>query len=215
MVKGKTLSQISKSAMAQFLSEKEWTHWVTLTTQNPLSLNSARRGMVRLVNLLKSRIDFKECFFAAEPFDCKVGYHLHALINGNTKDQTTDMLYEIRYAWRQAIREPKARVSVTNYNSKLGATGYTSKYIQKQQSDYDYFTLFNNDKIGDGIENWYIEKKEKKKMLSRKSLLKIYKELNYSKDDITKLEWDVFENYYPKYKSDKDLKTIEKEIYGN
>jgi len=214
MTKGKPLSQISKSAMAEFLSQKEWTHWVTLTTRSPLTLSSARRGMIRLVNILKSRVNFNECFFASEPFDCKVGYHIHALINANTKDITSNMLYEIRFAWREAIREPDARVSVSQYDPKGNATGYIAKYIQKWLSDYDYYTCFNNDKIGDGIEQWQRETKENNQKKSRSILLKLYKELNYSIEDIKELEWDVFENFYEKHKSQKEITQIEKEIYG-
>ena len=215
MTKGNALSQITKSAMAEFLSEKEWTHWVTLTTKSPLSLSSARRGVIRLVNILKVRVNFNECFFASEPFDCKVGYHIHMLVNANTKDSTTDMLYEIRSSWREAMREPNARVSVSKYNPQENATGYIAKYIQKWLSDYDYYTSFNNDKIGDGIEEWQREKKANNGQKSRQTLLKLFKELNYSIDDIKNLEYDVFENYYTKYKSDRDIEIIEKEIYGN
>ena len=212
MVKGNALSQISKSAMASFLSEKEWTQWVTLTTRSPLSLSSARRGVIRLVNILKIRVNFNECFFASEPFDCKVGYHIHMLINAHVKDNNTDMLYEIRSSWREAMREPNARVSVSTYNPNGNATGYISKYIQKWLSDYDYYTSFNNDKIGDGVEQWQREKKENNGHKSRYALQKIYKEFNYSVNDIRDLEYDVFENYYTKYKSDKDIEIIEREM---
>jgi len=200
---------------AEFLSKKEWTHWVTLTTRSPLSLSSARRGVIRLVNILKIRVNFNECFFASEPFDCKVGYHIHMLVNANTKDSTTDMLYEIRSSWREAMREPNARVSVSKYNPEENATGYISKYIQKWLSDYDYYTFFNNDKIGDGIEEWQRKKKTNNGQKSRDALQKLYKEFKYSVDDIRNLEYDVFENYYTKYKSDRDIEIIEKEIYGN
>jgi hypothetical protein len=212
MSKGNALSQITKSAMAEFLSKKEWTHWVTLTTRSPLSLSSARRGVIRLVNILKIRVNFKECFFASEPFDCKVGYHIHMLINASVKTDNTDMLYEIRSSWREAMREPNARVSVSRYNPEENATGYISKYIQKWLSDYDYYTSFNNDKIGDGIEEWQRERKANNGQKSRDALQKLYKEFNYSVDDIRNLEYDVFENYYTKYKSDRDIETIENEI---
>jgi hypothetical protein len=137
------------------------------------------------------------------------------LVNANTKDSTTDMLYEIRSSWREAMREPNARVSVSKYNPEENATGYISKYIQKWLSDYDYYTSFNNDKIGDGIEEWQREKKANKGQKSRDELQKLYKEFKYSVDDIRNLEYDVFENYYTKYKSDRDIEIIEKEIYGN
>jgi hypothetical protein len=137
------------------------------------------------------------------------------LVNANTKDSTTDMLYEIRSSWREAMREPNARVSVSKYNPEENATGYISKYIQKWLSDYDYYTSFNNDKIGDGIEEWQREKKANKGQKSRDELQKLYKEFKYSIDDIRNLEYDVFENYYTKYKSDRDIEIIEKEIYGN
>jgi len=215
MAKVNALSEITKSAMSKFLSEKDWTQWVTLTTKSPLSLSSARRGVIRLVNVLKVRVNFNECFFASEPFDCKVGYHIHMLINASVKTGNTDMLYEIRSAWRDAMREPNARVSVSTYNPEGNATGYVSKYIQKWLSDYDYYTFLNNDKIGDGIEEWQKEKRENKGQKSRDALQKIYKEFNYSIDDIRNLEYDVFENYYTKYKSDRDIEIIEKEIYGN
>lgn len=215
MAKVNALSEITKSAMSKFLSEKDWTQWVTLTTKSPLSLSSARRGVIRLVNVLKLRVNFNECFFASEPFDCKVGYHIHMLINASVKTDNTDMLYEIRSAWRDAMREPNARVSVSTYNPKGNAVGYVSKYIQKWLSDYDYYTFLNNDKIGDGIEEWQKEKRDNKGQKSRDALQKIYKDLNYSVDDIRNLEYDVFENYYTKYKSDRDIEIIEKEIYGN
>lgn len=215
MAKVNALSEITKSAMSKFLSEKDWTQWVTLTTKSPLSLSSARRGVIRLVNVLKLRVNFNECFFASEPFDCKVGYHIHMLINASVKTDNTDMLYEIRSAWRDAMREPNARVSVSTYNPEGNAVGYVSKYIQKWLSDYDYYTFLNNDKIGDGIEEWQKEKRENKGQKSRDALHKIYKDLNYSIDDIKNLEYDVFENYYTKYKSDRDIEIIEKEIYGN
>jgi hypothetical protein len=137
------------------------------------------------------------------------------LVNANTKDSTTDMLYEIRSSWREAMREPNARVSVSKYNPQENATGYISKYIQKWLSDYDYYTSFNNDKIGDGIEEWQREKKANNGQKSRQKLLKLFKDLNYSVDDIRNLEYDVFENYYTKYKSDRDIEIIENEIYGN
>lgn len=215
MAKVNALSEITKSAMSKFLSEKDWTQWVTLTTKSPLSLSSARRGVIRLVNVLKVRVNFNECFFASEPFDCKVGYHIHMLINASVKTANTDMLYEIRSAWRDAMREPNARVSVSTYNPEGNAVGYVSKYIQKWLSDYDYYTFLNNDKIGDGIEEWQKEKRDNKGQKSRDALQKLYKEFNYSVDDIRNLEYDVFENYYTKYKSDRDIEIIEKEIYGN
>ena len=214
MTKGKPLSQISKSAMAEFLSQKEWTHWVTLTTRSNLSLASARRAMIRFVNILKSKGISIQCFFASEPFDSKVGYHIHALINAKTENIELNVFYEIIFSWRQAIREFDARVTNSPYNPKLNATGYTSKYIQKNLSDYDYLTDFNNDKIGDGIEQWQIERKENKQKQHREKLLKIYKDLNYSVEDIKKLEWDVFENFYEKNKSQREITEIEKEIYG-
>jgi len=214
MTKGNPLSQISKSAMAEFLAQKEWTHWVTLTTRSPLTLASARRGMIRLVNLLKLRVNFKECFFAAEPFDCKVGYHIHLLINATTKDDLTTMLYEIEYAWRNVIREPNARVSISKYDPKQNATGYIAKYIQKWLSDYDYYTSFNNDKIGDGIEEWQMQRKEKNRKKSKDILLKTYKSLNYSIEEIKNVEYDFFENYIQQYKTEREIELIEKEIYG-
>ena len=215
MAKVNALSEITKCAMSKFLSEKDWTQWVTLTTKSPLSLSSARRGVIRLVNVLKVRVNFNECFFASEPFDCKVGYHIHMLINASVKTANTDMLYEIRSAWRDSMREPNARVSVSTYNPEGNAVGYVSKYIQKWLSDYDYYTFLNNDKIGDGIEEWQKEKRDNKGQKSRDALQKLYKEFNYSVDDIRNLEYDVFENYYTKYKSDRDIEIIEKEIYGN
>jgi len=113
------------------------------------------------------------------------------------------------------MREPNARVSVSRYNPEENATGYISKYIQKWLSDYDYYTSFNNDKIGDGIEEWQRERKVNNGLKGRIALQKLYKEFKYSVNDIRNLEYDVFENYYTKYKSDRDIEIIENEIYGN
>lgn len=215
MPKVNALAEITKSAMSKWLSGKDWTQWVTLTTRSPMSLNSARRGVIRFINILKLHVDFKECFFASEPFDCKVGYHIHMLINANVKNSNTDMLFEILSSWRTAMREPKARVSVSSYNPKLGASGYCAKYTQKYLSDYEFYTHFNTDTIGDGVEDWHRERKESRGQKSLDALLKIYSDLKCSVTDIQNLEYDVFENYYPKYISDRDIEVIKKDIYGN
>lgn len=63
-----------------WLTNFHWSHWATLTTRYELTLPSARRIGEGLFKELSKAGD-SSIFFAAEPFDCKEGYHLHALIN--------------------------------------------------------------------------------------------------------------------------------------
>lgn len=62
-----------------WLQSFDWSHWATLTTSYELTLKSARRIATGLYKEL-SRAGDTKIFWAAEPFDLKEGYHLHALI---------------------------------------------------------------------------------------------------------------------------------------
>lgn len=119
------------------LQKEDWDYFITPTTGYELTLPSARRGMERLFDKIcnVSLPGQKKFFWAAEPFDCKEGYHTHGLL------KTDAPIGVIAKAWQVASGGKKRnkwnRIDIKRYNKKLGATKYCAKYIQKYMADYD------------------------------------------------------------------------------
>lgn len=82
-------------------------------------------------------------FWAAEPFDIKEGHHLHAVI----RMSDVHSFQKIIGTW-QVISGNKTmekgdkwnRVQIEQYDKKLGAGHYISKYITKELADYDFYS---------------------------------------------------------------------------
>ena len=141
------LSTQSQTALGNWLNTFDWTHWATLTTKYQLTLKSGRRIATGFHREL-SRAGDTKIFWAAEPFDLKEGYHLHALIkipnilNFNNIIQT----YQHVSGNKNLEKGDKwNRIQLENYNPKLGASHYISKYITKKLCDYD--VLFSSNTI--------------------------------------------------------------------
>lgn len=121
-------------------SYQDWTYWATLTTRYELTLKSSRRIAVKFYKELE-RAGNSRMFFAAEPFDVKEGFHLHALI------KVSDMLnfkniidaYQVTSGNKHLKKEKWNRIQLEKYDPKLGAGHYIGKYISKELSDYDIF----------------------------------------------------------------------------
>jgi len=130
----------TQQAFSEWLQPINWNYWATPTTGYAMSLPSARRSMHRLHDALDS---FSPCeiFWVAEPFDCKEGFHTHALIK-------SDLNYEgVINTWQRVSGNTKFqkgtkwnRIQLDEYDAELGASGYVGKYITKKLSDYDYLT---------------------------------------------------------------------------
>ncbi len=118
---------------ANFLDEYDWTHWCTFTTKWELTIPAARRMADKIGNEFCGKklgifqVEKPLFFWAAEPFDTRNGYHIHALIRTGAEKEDI-------YQW---TNKRYGRSLVLNYEKGKGASGYCAKYITKKLSDYD------------------------------------------------------------------------------
>jgi hypothetical protein len=124
-----------KNIVAEYLDAVDWSHWCTFTTKWELTLPSARRMALKIKEKFCSplsdmfQIDNPAMFWAAEPFDIKNGYHIHALIRtGASKKEL-----------REWSKKKYGRSMILDYQKGKGAASYCAKYITKKLSDYDYW----------------------------------------------------------------------------
>jgi hypothetical protein len=111
-----------------------WDYWTTFTTNRPLSMQGARRLANVIANDFCKPSPFKSTglLWVAEPFDTKVGYHIHALISSNL---TIKGLLE-----RKKDKPDRyGRIHIEPYERNKGAQSYCAKYIGKDlhRADWD------------------------------------------------------------------------------
>ena len=130
-----------------WLQSHNWTHWATFTTPYTLTLSSARRLMSRFADMRVAPAPgspkvLKSLFWAAEPFDCKEGYHTHALVQIGEGMPYKAMInaYQVSAGNRELTKEKWCRVQISDYNPQKHAAFYVSKYISKRLADYDFLT---------------------------------------------------------------------------
>jgi len=114
-----------------YLNEFKWNYWCTFTTRRPISINSARRVATQLGRLFcaKDLLNVDPLmFWAAEPFDAREGFHIHALLKCDYDKKTIQKLCNEKYG----------RSTILEYENGKGATDYCAKYISKNLSDYDF-----------------------------------------------------------------------------
>jgi hypothetical protein len=129
------------NAFAMMINQHDWSHWCTFTTRREMTLRGARRFAKNIaLDFCMPTILCNETRFlwAAEPFDVKDGYHIHALID---VPKTWKGLKQIETSKRQ-------RYGVSHfeaYDKRLGANHYIGKYISKELSDWDFhqYTMLN------------------------------------------------------------------------
>jgi len=129
-----------QDSYGQWLSQYDWSYWITFTTRYTLTLPSGRRLMERFWN----HTDFKRTgnarlFWCAEPFDLREGYHLHGLLkcNGIITIKMIAQIHNYACGNVDLRKEDWHRIQVQRYDSKLGAGHYVAKYITKRLADYD------------------------------------------------------------------------------
>lgn len=80
-------------------------------------------------------------FWVAEPFDCKEGFHTHALLSIDNKSLSYK---DIFLTWQKTTGEHKtgikSRVQIEKIIPRLGACYYIGKYLLKNNCDYDLLT---------------------------------------------------------------------------
>jgi len=84
----------------EFLNTLPWDFYCTFTSRHSLTKIGARNAMGRLKNHLAIKYGSEPAiFWAAEPFDSKHGYHLHALLKDNRKSES-GRISSIKEAWQ-------------------------------------------------------------------------------------------------------------------
>jgi hypothetical protein len=86
-----------------------------------------------------SRNVVEALFWAAEPFDCKEGYHTHGLIriSPDMPYKAVINAYQIAAGNKKISKQKWSRVQMSAYDPDKAAAFYLSKYISKKLADYD------------------------------------------------------------------------------
>lgn len=130
-------------AYGKWLGQYDWDYFCTFTTRYQLTLPSARRLMWRFWDMKELKtFRSSRLFWAAEPFDTRVGYHTHALLKvpeGMPFKMLTE-IYQVAAGNVSLSKSDWHRVQFKPYNKNLGATYYCGKYITKRLADYDMWT---------------------------------------------------------------------------
>lgn len=133
-----------QNSFGSWLQTHNWTHWATFTTPYTLTLPSARRLMQRFGEMRVAPVPgatkvVKGLFWAAEPFDCKEGYHTHALVElgPSIPFKAAINAYQVAAGNKKLSKAKWCRVQLRDYDPQQAAAFYVSKYISKKLADYD------------------------------------------------------------------------------
>jgi len=123
-------------AFSDFLGKYKFETFATFTTKKTLQLTGARRMAENFARHIDAG-NSSTMFWAAEPFDSKIGYHFHGLIN--TYGRISNL--EMRNYWSEY--KDFGYSDFLKIHRKLGAKdqieNYCSKYITKRLADYDLY----------------------------------------------------------------------------
>jgi hypothetical protein len=112
-----------------WLQSVRWSHFVTLTTRELVSVDRIKRefvqGFVRRVAKAAQRP--LAWFYAIEPHADGQRYHVHALL-GHTE---TVKVAQLERAWKLG------KTHVVVYDPRRGAAGYVSKHLGGNPDHYD------------------------------------------------------------------------------
>jgi hypothetical protein len=124
-----------------WLNTMDWNCFCTLSTSYFLTMKQARRAADRLHSFLNTNYGNAKIFWVAEPFDSNVGCHVHALVSFNSSSVIKDMVSIIKRAWQVVTKGNRGKkhnhTVIRPYESSLGANFYVSKYMLRNNSDYD------------------------------------------------------------------------------
>ena len=131
-------------SMAEFIDSQEWDYYATLTTSYEQTMPSARRLAHRMHDRANQSSE-TTMFWAAEPYDVKDGYHIHALIKTEMEFKSLIECYQVTSGGKKIGKHQ--RIDLQKYQRGMGGAMYCAKYITKKLSDWDILlpkkTLFS------------------------------------------------------------------------
>jgi len=118
-----------RAEWASFLRSVRWSHFVTLTVSEPVSVDRLRREFVagfvrRLAQVAQRRLGW---FYVIEPGADAQRHHVHALL-AHTEPLR---IPQLQRAWKLGITD------ISAYDPQRGAAGYVSKYLAGNPDHYD------------------------------------------------------------------------------
>jgi hypothetical protein len=138
-------------------SEHAMCYFATLTTQYKLTLPSARRAVERFAAIVKRECYLCRLVWFAELYECKDGYHLHALVSSNACRTDLNKFWALASKANEThskqiasdneanvchgVRARKVAENRSSFSKlKPGGKGgrYASKYVAKGGSGVDY-----------------------------------------------------------------------------
>lgn len=137
----------SNEPLAKWLDSINWSLWTTMSTDYTMTLRSARRLISRMFQRVAKKYKNVKVFWAAEEFDLKDGYHLHALWFINDLEWLDSKSYkEFVNDWRVVSKCDKAVIYSEPYEKGKGAHSYITKYINRPLTCYDLFSSDSKEK---------------------------------------------------------------------
>jgi hypothetical protein len=210
ITKSTNLRVNAKNGLANWLNNKEWNLWTTLSTGYELTLPGTRRAMIRFHDKV-SKTNPCQVFWAAEKFDVKDGFHLHTLWKFQNEIHNRETYCQFVNDWRTICKTNSANVYSKTYKMEMGAHKYISKYITKQITDYDYFDTnsMNKETINNNTQKF---NEIGRNISAKRKIEKLCKKYGVEYQDVKK-------DYYEELKENKiwyeDISKIEKQIYSN
>lgn len=119
---------------AAFLERWRWQLWGTLTSKRPMGEARAEEVWHRFEREVRYRLGHRFDFVRVkEPFDTRPGVHIHFLALDCDGLHRLDL---VRWCWPLGWTEPRlGKLDLQVYNPAIGAGGYLTKYVVKDNSD--------------------------------------------------------------------------------
>ena len=115
-------------------------YFCTFATQHTLTLNSARTAMSVFARKLRGLMTEEEklfFFWVAERFECKDGYHTHALLSVPDTLKVGAGFKSLRESSSQAFGTKKIRTQFSPMRKQVDGVRYCTKYVSKANADWD------------------------------------------------------------------------------
>ena len=115
-------------------------YFCTFAPQHTLTLNSARTAMSVFARKVCSLMTEEEAlffFWAAERFECKDGYHTHALLSVPDSLKVGAGFKSLRECSSQAFGTKKIRTQFSPMRKQVDGIRYCTKYVSKANADWD------------------------------------------------------------------------------